>query len=560
MDLPAPQEQNPTFFRDTSLFEPAGPAGKGEIRAMKRAMILAVLLVASAAYGDVIHVDAGSTHPTPDGTTWSKAFSTIQAAVSVSHSGDLIWVAEGTYNGPVTMKIGTQMYGGFAGNESLLVDRDFAVFRTTITGQGSTTCVTMNENTILDGFVIANGYADELANGSGVLAIQKTGVHIRNIVFTGNSGGFGAAIYAGFSTVGVSNCVMINNTAAYGPVAYAIFSTLTMTNCSASGNTTTELGGGVQAAGATISVFNSVLWNNGAVEVLTSLNGNDVHLDHCVVRELQNQTLTYTREDCLVNEDPLFFNATLFDLRLREDSPCIDAGLEFLSPDIRNIERPQGLGTDIGAYEFLENDPTDSDGDGISDVIEGTDDPDGDQIPNYLDEDSDENGVSDSDEGADDTDGDGIPNYLDDDNDGNGILDIDEGTADTDQDGVFDVSDDDNDGDHIPDYVEGILDRDGDTIVNMNDVDADGDGIEDQYEGAGDPDGDSIPNFLDLDSNGDGISDTDAGMEDGDGDGLPAFVDDDDTVPLVASDLNGDGVINAVDIQLVINLALGINS
>ncbi len=71
----------------------------------------------------------------------------------------------------------------------------------------------------------------------------------------------------------------------------------------------------------------------------------------------------------------------------------------------------------------------DSDGDGIPDVTEGTEDRDGDTLPNFLDLDSDGDGLLDATEaGADptdpvDTDGDGTPDYLDLDSDGDGIPD-----------------------------------------------------------------------------------------------------------------------------------------
>ena len=59
------------------------------------------------------------------------------------------------------------------------------------------------------------------------------------------------------------------------------------------------------------------------------------------------------------------------------------------------------------------NDNKDSDGDGITDVAEGTGDPDGDGVPNYLDDDSDGDGVPDATEGVGDPNGDGTPAYLD---------------------------------------------------------------------------------------------------------------------------------------------------
>jgi len=65
----------------------------------------------------------------------------------------------------------------------------------------------------------------------------------------------------------------------------------------------------------------------------------------------------------------------------------------------------------------------DADGDGIPDLEEGTDDPDGDGWPNLLDEDSDGDGIPDRVEAGRDSDGDGIPDRLDTDSDGDGISD-----------------------------------------------------------------------------------------------------------------------------------------
>jgi hypothetical protein len=56
---------------------------------------------------------------------------------------------------------------------------------------------------------------------------------------------------------------------------------------------------------------------------------------------------------------------------------------------------------------------TDSDGDGITDSVEGIGDADGDGLLDYLDTDSDGDGLLDADEQIADTDGDGIPDFLD---------------------------------------------------------------------------------------------------------------------------------------------------
>ena len=86
---------------------------------------------------------------------------------------------------------------------------------------------------------------------------------------------------------------------------------------------------------------------------------------------------------------------------------------------------------------------------------------------------------------------------LTDDTDGDGIPDSEEGTGDPDGDGLSNYLDDDSDGDGIPDREEGAGDPDGDSLPNYLDPDADGDGSPDQEEGASDDDRDGTPNYLD---------------------------------------------------------------
>ncbi|MFC1736028.1 hypothetical protein ACFL1X_07915 [Candidatus Hydrogenedentota bacterium] len=76
----------------------------------------------------------------------------------------------------------------------------------------------------------------------------------------------------------------------------------------------------------------------------------------------------------------------------------------------------------VGRAAIAGND-NDSDGDWITDDVEGREDSDGDHVPNYLDTDSDGDGHSDRLEGADDLDGDDLGNYLDLDSDNDGIPD-----------------------------------------------------------------------------------------------------------------------------------------
>ena len=99
--------------------------------------------------------------------------------------------------------------------------------------------------------------------------------------------------------------------------------------------------------------------------------------------------------------------------------------------------------------------PTDTDGDGVADQVEGTDDTDADGTPNVGDDDSDGDTLTDAAErGVDanpcialNSDGDGLPNFLDKDSDNDGVTDQDEATVyftdptnrDTDGDGITDL-------------------------------------------------------------------------------------------------------------------------
>jgi hypothetical protein len=104
----------------------------------------------------------------------------------------------------------------------------------------------------------------------------------------------------------------------------------------------------------------------------------------------------------------------------------------------------------------------DTDGDGIYDEFETTQDWEGDGIPNLEDPDSDDDGYPDAEEhgledgcAAVDTDGDGIPDFLDLDSDGDGLSDEEERTR-----YFTDPLNEDTDGDGFTDLAEAATGRD----------------------------------------------------------------------------------------------------
>ena len=206
----------------------------------------------------------------------------------------------------------------------------------------------------------------------------------------------------------------------------------------------------------------------------------------------------------------------------------------------------------------------DSDGDGVSDQLEGAGDSDGDGRSDFRD--------------ADDFDQDGVSDDIDIDDDNDGIPDAVERTpggadVDSDSDGVFDRLDPDSDNDGIFDLAEaspllGAFDADNNGQLDAGAVGANGllDAIETSVDsgstdfnndGAADAvantDGDALADFRDLDTDNDGIPDA---LESGDSAsvsaGRVAGTVSPDGVPLASAyaaavDSDNDGVANFRD-------------
>lgn len=187
---------------------------------------------------DVLRVDKNATGAN-DGSSWSNAFTSIQAAITAAQADGVseIWVAEGTYNEAITLESDLALYGGFEGTEYARFDRDVDAHPTIINGstaaagQAAKHVVYMHQttNARIDGFSITGGDASGVVPddwpataGGGIYCgrVDETNV-IANCSVYGNSaddsgGGIACVGYRGDSNVDecnptIENCIITDN-------------------------------------------------------------------------------------------------------------------------------------------------------------------------------------------------------------------------------------------------------------------------------------------------------------------------------------------------------------
>ena len=230
------------------------------------------------------------------GATWGDAFVDLQDALGVAQPGDEIWVAAGVYVPSTTdasvsfvLQDGVGMYGGFAGGETSLAQRDHALNVTTLSGDigqddevgsGIAWYSTWNihtsnaghvvvasgvgAGTVLDGFLIEGGGTGptgtvagaELMLGSGVFC--NTGAPtLRNLTFLHNESawGPGGGAYFQDSNALVEDCSFLEN--------YAYLNN----------------GGGMYVGGSgKVTIRNSLFARNVAAGGITNASGGGLYL------------------------------------------------------------------------------------------------------------------------------------------------------------------------------------------------------------------------------------------------------------------------------------------
>ena len=260
--------------------------------------ILLFFLTQSIALATIYYVDL-IVKGTGDGLSWVNAFNHPQDAMDAAQPGDQIWVADGTYTrksptdtAVLTMKDGVDIYGGFAGWETDLSQRDYENNVTILdalgTDQSHSRVVIGADNARLDGFTITGGHISFSECGGG-MANYGVSPTIENCIFTNNIGwSMGGGICNLYdSSPTLTNCTFSNNFAGLeGGAIYEDYGDnyCNITNCTFTHNEANESGGGA-IRGRNYNITNCSFTNNlGYGSGALSISGNN-SITNCTFKD-----------------------------------------------------------------------------------------------------------------------------------------------------------------------------------------------------------------------------------------------------------------------------------
>lgn len=242
-----------------------------------------------------------------DGTTWDNAYTSLQDALSLSPDESEIWIAKGTYlagdeGAPpdstfFVVDKPLSLYGGFAGTETALDQRDLEANPTILSGDLAGDDVpgdfilsrgdngihvllvdgTFFGDVIVDGFTIQGGaakYGDPPAGGDGtpwlgggILAFND--INVSNCIFQQNGGSSGSAMLtAGGAEVNIEECLFKENDSEGGTLFMVGHFTAQVKNCTFENNHAFTFGGAATVGNTNANFEDCIFLNNKATDAI----------------------------------------------------------------------------------------------------------------------------------------------------------------------------------------------------------------------------------------------------------------------------------------------------
>ncbi|MHC4640846.1 MAG: right-handed parallel beta-helix repeat-containing protein [Planctomycetota bacterium] len=297
-------------------------------------------------------------------------YNNIQTAINAAFDGDEVIVADGVYTGKGNHDIDFQ-------GKAITVRSENGPNDCVIDCQGTTqnshrgfyfhSCE--NEDSILDGFTIINGYSSEgvLPLGGAIFCLNAcTNPTIRNCIIRENTAGSGGGIYCYSSSPTIMNCIITDNYAYHdkgGGIVCWDHSNAKIIGCTIVNNEAKYFGGGTYFYAGNPVLTNSILWGNTA--------NNSLQQIKTPYNPPTNLSVTYCNVQGgwpgvgNIDADPYFVDEINGDFHLKSQagrwdanseswvrdastSPCVDAGNPGCP--VSDEPAPNGNRRNMGAY------------------------------------------------------------------------------------------------------------------------------------------------------------------------------------------------------------------
>ena len=307
-----------------------------------------------------------------NGSSWTNATSNLQMAINRAATFAVkpqVWVKAGTYGNEedgdyyIAIAEGVEIYGGFAGTETALEQRDLSANQTILDGKNKKRVLyqanDFKENTaaVIDGFVIQNGKS----SGGGAGVLLRDYAIIRNCIIRNNTATAYESALRAIGYVEVINCLIADNNSSGGN-GYAVRlseNSLFVNNTVVNNINTSSSSAAVYIDNSNVRIYNSIIWGNKAYGTPNNLTvSNTVDIRNTAVEGgysgigVINLNSENTGDNGFY---PCFTNPENGDYTLAENSICINKGsstvCELPATDLNSNERVQEGAVDLGAYE-----------------------------------------------------------------------------------------------------------------------------------------------------------------------------------------------------------------